>query len=152
MAVDGEGNVYFADSGNNAVKEWNAVSQQVAALVPTGLKGPDGVAVDAQGNVYIADTGDYAIRKLTLAYFSLGATSRNEKAKAGTDSVTYQVLPANAPVTATSNQKWLTITGTANGTIAFSFKANTSTSSRMAAITVWGQQVIVTQNAAPPGP
>jgi streptogramin lyase len=150
VAVDGEGNVYIADSGNNAVKEWNAATQQVAALNPVGLKAPDGVAVDVQGNVYIADTGDYAVRKLMQAYFFLSATSLNEKAKAGTDFVNYQVLPANAPVIATCNQKWLTITSTGNGTITFSFKANTATSSRRAAIMVWGQQVTVTQSGVNP--
>jgi hypothetical protein len=32
-AVDGSGNVYFSDSGNNAIKEWSASTQQVNTLV-----------------------------------------------------------------------------------------------------------------------
>jgi hypothetical protein len=35
--------------------------------------------------------------------------------------VTAQVLPASIPLTATSNQSWLTITGIAGGVIGFSF-------------------------------
>ena len=91
-------------------------------------------------------TSDNAIKKFTAVYLSLGATSRNEGPQAGTDSIPVQVLPASTPLTATSNQSWLTITGTGGGAIAFSFTANTSVSSRTAQITVLGQVVAVTQN------
>jgi DNA-binding beta-propeller fold protein YncE len=37
VAVDSYGNVYFADSGNNAVKEWNVTTQAVTTLVSSGL-------------------------------------------------------------------------------------------------------------------
>ena len=53
-------------------------------------------------------------------------------------------------MTATSNQSWLTITGTSGGAISFSFTANTSISSRTAQITVLGQTVTVTQSADVP--
>jgi len=139
VAVDGDGNVYFAGIDNNAIKEWSPVSRQVTTLVSAGLKKPCGVAVDGQGNVYIADTVDNAIKKYTAAYISLGAASRNEGAAAGTDSIPVQVLPASTPLTATSNQSWLTITGTGGGAISFSFQANTSVNSRAAKITVLGQ-------------
>ena len=49
------GNVYFADSGDNTIKEWNATTQTVSTLVSSGLLGPTDVAVDGSGNVYIAD-------------------------------------------------------------------------------------------------
>ena len=55
VAVDGAGNVYIADTGNNAIKEWNAATQTVSTLVSSGLNYPHGVAVDGAGNVYIAD-------------------------------------------------------------------------------------------------
>jgi DNA-binding beta-propeller fold protein YncE len=63
VAVDGSSNVYIADTGNNAVKEWLAASNTVTTLVSTGLNAPTGVAVDAFGNVYIADSGDNAIKE-----------------------------------------------------------------------------------------
>jgi hypothetical protein len=150
VAVDGGGNVYFADTGNNAIKEWSPASGQVTVLVSTGLKSPCGVAVDGQGNVYIADSGDSAIKKYTAVYLSLGATSRNEGARRGRIRSAFQVLPASTVLTATSNESWLTITGTSGGAISFSFSANTSVSSRSAQITVLGQTVTVTQSGDVP--
>ena len=67
LALDASGNAYIADSGNNAIKEWNAATQTVSTLVSTGLSAPRGVAVDAVGNVYIADTGDNAIEEWNAA-------------------------------------------------------------------------------------
>ena len=150
LAVDGQGNVYISDTGDNAVKEWSAGSQQVAALVSAGLNSPAGTAVDSLGNVYIADTNNNAVKKLTLAYVALSAFSRIEGAAAGTDSVTAQVLPTGTPLTATSDQSWLTITGVAGGSISFLFQANTSAVSRIAHIAVLGAQVTVTQSADTP--
>jgi streptogramin lyase len=63
VAVDAAGNVYIADTGDNAIKEWNASTGTVTSLVSSGLNQPKGVAVDAAGNVYIADTGDNAIKE-----------------------------------------------------------------------------------------
>ncbi len=63
VAVDGAGNVYIADSGDNAIKEWVAASNTVTTLVSSGLIFPHGVAVDGAGNVYIADTGNNAIKE-----------------------------------------------------------------------------------------
>jgi streptogramin lyase len=54
-AVDGSGNVYFADDGGNALKEWSASTQQTTTLVPSGLGSVRGVAVDGSGNVYFTD-------------------------------------------------------------------------------------------------
>jgi sugar lactone lactonase YvrE len=67
VAVDGAGNVYIANSGNNAVKEYNAATGQLSTLVSSGLDGPQGVAVDAAGNVYIADTDDNAVKEYNAA-------------------------------------------------------------------------------------
>ena len=55
VAADREGNVFFADLGSNAIKEWNATTQTVSTLVSPGLNLPNGVAVDASGNIYMAD-------------------------------------------------------------------------------------------------
>jgi DNA-binding beta-propeller fold protein YncE len=67
MAVDGTGNVYFADAYNNAIKKWTAANNIVTTLVSAGLNGPGGVALDGAGNVYIADYGNDAIKKWTAA-------------------------------------------------------------------------------------
>ncbi len=67
VAVDGAGNVYIADFGNNAIKKWTAASNTVSTVVSSGLSQPIGVAVDRAGNVYIADTSDNAIKEWTAA-------------------------------------------------------------------------------------
>jgi hypothetical protein len=68
VALDSAGNVYIADTGNNAIKEWTAANSNVTTLVSSGLSNPQGVAVvDMAGNVYIADTGNSAIKEWTVA-------------------------------------------------------------------------------------
>lgn len=82
VAVDAQGNVYVADSGNGAVRMIaNGTITTIAGtgtLSYTGDGGPasaaqfsaiSGIAVDAQGNVYVADTSNDAIR-----LFPLGGT------------------------------------------------------------------------------
>jgi DNA-binding beta-propeller fold protein YncE len=67
VAVDGAGNVYIADTYNNAIKEWSAATHTVTTLVSSGLSYPTGVAVDGAGNVYIADYGNNAIKEWSAA-------------------------------------------------------------------------------------
>jgi trimeric autotransporter adhesin len=82
VAVDGAGNVYVADDGDNEVRRFSpggaitriAGTGAVCASAPAcgdggpatsaTLGGPDGVAVDQQKNVYIADGGDNEVRKI----------------------------------------------------------------------------------------
>jgi uncharacterized protein (TIGR03437 family) len=77
-ALDALGNLYFADTGNNRVREIsaNGVITTVAGTGVAGYSGdggaaagaqvnqPYGVAVDAAGNVYIADTSNHSIRRV----------------------------------------------------------------------------------------
>jgi DNA-binding beta-propeller fold protein YncE len=67
VAVDGAGNVYMADTDNNAIEEWIATNNTVVTLVSSGLNRPQSVAVDGAGNVYIADTQNNAIKRWTAA-------------------------------------------------------------------------------------
>jgi sugar lactone lactonase YvrE len=82
VAVDAQGNVYVADSGNGGVRR--IASGTITTIAGTGTLsysgdgGPasaaqfsaiSGIAVDAQGNVYVADTSNDAIR-----LFPLGGT------------------------------------------------------------------------------
>jgi DNA-binding beta-propeller fold protein YncE len=64
VAVDPSGNVYIADTFNNAIEEFVPSSNTVTTLVATGLNNPSGVAVDASGNVYIANTFNNTIEEL----------------------------------------------------------------------------------------
>jgi len=63
VAVDSADNVYIADYGHNAVKEWSVTSDTVVTLVSNGLSQPTSVAVDSAGNVYIADSGHNAVKE-----------------------------------------------------------------------------------------
>ncbi|HEY3856673.1 MAG TPA: BACON domain-containing carbohydrate-binding protein [Verrucomicrobiae bacterium] len=61
VAVDEQGNVFIADTGNNAVEEWTGGN--LITLVSSNLSSPLGVAVDNHGNVFIADSGNGAIKE-----------------------------------------------------------------------------------------
>jgi sugar lactone lactonase YvrE len=76
VAVDGEGNVYVADTYNDAIRRISAdgAVKTIAGGVAGYLDGPAvdalfdtpaGVAVDDEGNIFVADTGNDAIRKIT---------------------------------------------------------------------------------------
>ncbi|CAM4183657.1 S-layer homology domain-containing protein [Saccharibacillus endophyticus] len=83
IALDGENNVYIADTGNNQVKKVNAANGQIEILAGTGeasqsyegvpavqssLTEPKGIAVDqASGIVYVADVG--RVQKLVDKFF-----------------------------------------------------------------------------------
>jgi len=80
VAVDGAGNVYVADTGNNTIRKITSsgVVTTLAGLAGTiggadgtnsaaRFNGPSGVAVDSSGNVYVADNYNHTIRKITPA-------------------------------------------------------------------------------------
>jgi streptogramin lyase len=76
VAVDGNGNVYVADSYNNKIRKITA-SGEVTTLAGSGapgtangtgtaarFNGPSGVTVDQNGILYVADTDNQKIRKI----------------------------------------------------------------------------------------
>ena len=79
IAVDGAGNVFIADSGNNRIRIVTpdgtintvagdgtyAYGGDGGPAVSAHLAYPNGVAADAAGNLFIADTDNQRIRKLT---------------------------------------------------------------------------------------
>jgi hypothetical protein len=79
LAVDGTGNIYFADAGNNRVRKINTsgiittvAGNGTAGYIGDGglataaeLNGPYGVAVDASGTLFIGDNGNNVVRKVS---------------------------------------------------------------------------------------
>jgi sugar lactone lactonase YvrE len=77
LAIDGAGNLYIADTGNNAIRKL-APDGTVSTVAGDGqagyrdgaarqarFNGPIGVAVDARGNVLVADTYNDRIRLIS---------------------------------------------------------------------------------------
>jgi len=84
IARDAAGNLYVADTGNNAIRKIQLVGTNWVTTTIAGTAGaftsgakngtngaaqfynPAGLAADAAGNLYVADTGNNAIRKIQL--------------------------------------------------------------------------------------
>jgi streptogramin lyase len=64
VAVDTNGNVYFANFGDNSISEWNPVTDKVTKVITSGLGGPEGIASDGMGNIYIDDSYGASIYEL----------------------------------------------------------------------------------------
>ncbi len=92
VAVDGAGNVYIADTGNNVVREIAASTGTIATVTGTGARGksgdggaataallnqPRGVSVDANGNLYIADTANHRVRRVDAVTGIISTTAGN---------------------------------------------------------------------------
>jgi sugar lactone lactonase YvrE len=82
VTIDGAGNLYIADTGNNVVRMINASTGIITTIAGTGVLGdagdgsvatsatmnqPWGVTLDTNGNVFIADTSNHRIRVVCAA-------------------------------------------------------------------------------------
>jgi DNA-binding beta-propeller fold protein YncE len=71
IAVDGEGNMFVADTGNNRIATLSPAGTFLSTLGIRGtdqgqLAAPNGITIDQSGNIYIADAGNHRVLKLTV--------------------------------------------------------------------------------------
>ena len=80
IAIDGDGNLYIADTGNHRIRkvDTNGIITTVAGGGQQGYSGdggrataaslnrPNDVAVDSAGNLYIADTDNHCVRRVAV--------------------------------------------------------------------------------------
>jgi trimeric autotransporter adhesin len=86
IAVDGNGNLYIADTNNNRIRQVTAdgIIQTIAGgTAAESLSRPAGLAVDGSGNLYFADTGNNLIRKLAPGTASASSTTGGGTTQAG---------------------------------------------------------------------
>ena len=94
VAVDSAGNVFFADNGNNEVREVVAATGDIIDVAGDGTAGykgdngpataaelnsPNTVAVDSAGDVFIADSTNYAIREVVASTGDIITAAGNGK-------------------------------------------------------------------------
>ena len=118
VAVDGTGNVYVADRGNDTIRKITAAGVVTTLAGTAGVAGsadgtgaaarfnfPAGVAVDGTGDVYVADQGNDTIRKITPqgAVTTLAGTAGVGGRNDGTGSAAQFFVPTGVTVDSAGN-------------------------------------------------
>jgi sugar lactone lactonase YvrE len=153
VAVDGSGNLFIADFGNNRIREVLAATGTIVTVAGTGTAGslgdngpataaqltfPTGVAVDGSGRLFIADQDNNRVREvLSIPAPSLGALSPtawtvNQSGFSGTIPVSGGLAPFGnltvaglpAGLTASLSGSSVIVSGTPTSTGTFSITAS----------------------------
>ena len=92
VAVDGNGNIYLADTSNNRIRKIDKATGKITTIAGTGVAGysgdggaataaqlydPTGLVVDSIGNIYISDQGNNCIRKIDKVTGKVSTVGRN---------------------------------------------------------------------------
>ena len=105
VALDGAGNLYIADTGNDAIRMISAATGVITTIAGGGsgcagqtdtvgdgcgatsakLNLPQGVTLDSAGNVYIADTGNHRIRMISIVTGLISTVAGNGFTKTNGD-------------------------------------------------------------------
>jgi NHL repeat len=67
LAADTNGNVFIADSKNNAIRRYDSINQlvwTVAQGIAQGLNQPNGIAVGDNGDLWVSNSRDHTIQRL----------------------------------------------------------------------------------------
>lgn len=92
IAVDGSGNLYIAEAGNNRIRKVTAADGKITTFAGTGsgsyggdgglataanLNFPYGLALDKDNNLYVADVNNHRIRKINVADGKISTVAGN---------------------------------------------------------------------------
>jgi sugar lactone lactonase YvrE len=95
VALDGSGDLFIADQGNNVIREVIQASGNIVTVAGTGTAGysgdgglataallnaPAGVTLDGSGNLFIADSGNNVIREVVQATGNISTVAGNGSA------------------------------------------------------------------------
>jgi len=98
IARDGAGDLYVADSRNNAIRKMVVATGEVTTFVGAPFagsndgttfnarfNGPLGIASDGAGNLYVADTGNKTVRQVVIATGAVSTLAGTAGEAGGTD-------------------------------------------------------------------
>ena len=117
VTVDGGGNVYIADTGNNRVVElpWTGSGYALQITLPiTGLISPMGLALDAAGDLYIVSNGNDKVVKLIWTGNSFGQQAKVRSGLSGPTGVTVDAV-GNVYITDTLDERVNQVAWTGSG-------------------------------------
>ncbi|RKP54029.1 hypothetical protein D7Z26_11610 [Cohnella endophytica] len=95
VAIDGDGNLYIADAGNNRIRKVDKATGYISTVAGKGSTGysgdgglataaqlnvPRGIAIDNIGNLFIADRGNHSIRKVDMSTGKISTVAGNGSA------------------------------------------------------------------------
>ena len=131
VAMDTQGNMYLADTGNNRIRMISGgVITTIAGTGNNGYSGdggpataadfsfPSGLTVDAAGNIYVADLGNNRIRVLspnTSCSVSVTPSTLSAPASGGNIALTIQT-GSSCPWQVLGLPAWVAVSGSAMGT------------------------------------
>jgi sugar lactone lactonase YvrE len=115
LTMDGAGNIYFADSGNDIIRRIDAVSGIIttiagvpmaqgysgdgAAATLANLSSPRGIAFDAAGDLFIADTSNNVIREVNATTGTIRTVAGTGAAGYNGDAILATAAELNSPWT-----------------------------------------------------